>query len=248
MDWRENFFIKLFIATIMDYLLKKTEETIAKDIYLYEVYKAMCNLRDNNDTALINTKFDKDFIYERNYVLSMVYQLGLSNNPSGNNFVSGAFVNGEVIKRLNIKEGQTGKVFNKLVSLRPKPKGKKEKKDNRNKKAEYANVMPDFLIHTSHNTTFTRNDQLLIVEVKTTCDLKKEEFFWDFFKLNVYLDQLLYQNAIYIILNTSVDIIDDFLTEYIKKIKYTSEEICNRLWFFVQEDIKKEIQIFKFRK
>ena len=131
--------------------------------------------------VLINTKFDKDLIYERNYVLCMVYQLGLFNNSSDTTFISGAFVNGEVTKKLNIKEGQIGKVFNKSLSLRPKPKGKKEKKNNRIRKAVYANVMPDFLIHTSHNSSFTRDNQLLIVEVKTTNDLNKDEFFLGFF-------------------------------------------------------------------
>lgn len=232
----------------MDYLLNQNENTLVKEQYPLKIYNAMCHIRDNKDTILIKTKFDKSLIYERNYVISLVYQLGLSNNSDDNNFLSGAFVNGEIVKRINHKAGEVGKAYKKLVSMRPKPKGKKEKRINKIRKAEYANVMPDFLIHTSHFTNFTRDEQLLIVEVKTTNDLKEEEFFWDFFKLNVYLDQLLYQNAIYIILNTSVDIIDDFLTEYIKKIKYTSEEACNRLWFFVQEEIKKEIQIFKYRK
>lgn len=232
----------------MDYLLKKTESDIAKENNLYGVYMTMSCIRDNNGMVLINTKFDKDLIYERNYVLCMVYQLGLFNNSSDTTFISGAFVNGEVTKKLNIKEGQIGKVFNKLLSLRPKPKGKKEKKNNRIRKAVYANVMPDFLIHTSHNSSFTRDNQLLIVEVKTTNDLNKDEFFWDFFKLNVYLDQLLYQNAIYVIINTHPDVIDTFLKEYVKKIKYTSKEACDRLWFFIQADIKEEIQIYKFCK
>ena len=229
----------------MDYLLNITEKNLAKENYPYIVFKAMCSIRDYRDIVLITTKFKKDLIYERNYVLSLIYQIGLSNT---NEFISGAFVNGEIVKKINYKEDQICKAFNKLVSLRPKPKGKKEKKNNRIRKAEYSNVMPDFLIHTSHNTSFTRDEQLLIVEVKTACDLKKDEFFWDFFKLNVYLDQLLYQNAIYIILNTSVDVIDTFLKEYVKKIKYTSKEASNRLCFFVQDDIKENIQIFKFCK
>ena len=229
----------------MDYLVNRTEKNLAEENYPCIVFKAMCSIRDIRDTVLISTKFEKDLIYERNYVLSLVYQLGIFSKT--NEFISGAFVNGEIVKKINYKCSQISKAYNKLVSLRPKPKGKREKKSNRIRKAEYSNVMPDFLIHTSHNTSFTREEQLLIVEVKTTCDLKKEEFFWDFFKLNIYLDQLLYQNAIYIILNTSVDIVNDFLTEYVKKIKYTSKEACNRLWFFVQEDIKEEIQIFKFR-
>ena len=175
--WNNNY----QLLNPMGYLLNKTEENLAKENYPNMVFKAMCSISDTRDTVLISTKFEKDLIYERNYVLCLVYQLGIFSKT--NEFISGAFVNGEITKKINFKDPHISKAFNKLVSLRPKPKGKREKKNNKIRKAEYSNVMPDFLIHTSHNTSFTRDEQLLIVEVKTTCDLKKEEFFWDLFKL-----------------------------------------------------------------
>lgn len=169
-------------------------------------------------------------LYERNYIIVFSYHLGQNYST----LLKDDAVNGELCKKIKLSSNITRTTFEHL------------KYSNYD---ELVSFIPDFVIHVNDsNRNLIPENQKLILEAKTTPYLTSKGFYWDFFKLNIYLNKLKYRNAIYLILNTSKVKIDRLLASYFNKGYYFDKEKVDRLVFFIQEDINSTPMIYKFQK
>lgn len=174
-------------------------------------------------------------INERNYVIYLSYILGsLKGGVIGKykKVLRTDFLNGEIYKQIkSVANGDAKIAYDNFDKL------KNEKHTHncvdRIESRDYINVRPDFVIHTDHKNEYEFGGQKLIVEAKTTKDIDEIDFCWDFLKLNVYINEFCFQNAIYILVNSNKDIIERLLKVYKEKVNYFAHDI-NKLWFFVQ--------------
>lgn len=204
-----------------------------KKSYLYYCYQAMLDLYESikwvcfHEDALND---DNVQIYERNYIISLTSML-CKKCPK----VSG-IINGEVAKRLD--SGST-KFKEEYIKIKKKMKPRVEPSNY---------VFPDFLIHESHSTEkteWTRDKQHIIIEAKTKKICDKKMFFLDFLKLNFYLGELNFDNAIYIIVQTPLSAIKNYLKKYEKEVKYLHEKRLESMFFFIQETLECEPKIYR---
>lgn len=98
---------------------------------------------------------------------------------------------------------------------------------NENESEEFFKV-PDIVIHSGPKDINSEN-QIFLSEVKTTLRLTQKLFNIDLFKTNVYHEELLFKNSVFIIVNLTIDSI---------KEKYKS---CQRSNFFQTK--RKEIYL-----
>lgn len=215
--------------------IEKMDSIENESIYVKMCFTAMRTLAAN--PQIIRDTDDKNSsIIERNYILSMVYNMGKADYLRDNNeFFFGSspyFIGGEA---------------NKYISL----KGEKETmtcdalrfaiKDDK------IEVIPDLVIHDSHNPNSGNSDkgQFLVLEAKTSRQLGKYFFMRDFFKLNAYLAGLNFQNAVYLVINKSAKTIDDYVDAYKEKQYYWYDDVNSKLRFFIQE--KDEPKLYKLK-
>lgn len=169
-------------------------------------------------------------LYERNYIIVFSYHLGQKYST----LLKDDAVNGELCKKIKLTSKITRTTFERL------------KYSNYD---ELVSFIPDFVIHTNDsNRKLIPDNQKLILEAKTTSNLTSKGFYWDFFKLNMYLNKLKYRNAIYLILNTSKAKIDRLLASYFSNGYYYDKGKVNQLFFFIQESINSTPMIYKFQK
>ena len=203
---------------------------------LYYCFEAMKDLHNSLDWFCFHKEdMDEDDVqvYERNFIISLVSMLSKKNG-----FTLPGKINGEVAKSLDALAPQEVKEQYKELKRRQTP--------SYNPKSCY--IFPDFLIHENHSPekeTWTRENQHIIIEAKTSCNVNRDSFFLDFFKLNLYLSYLHFDNAIYLIVRTPISKIKKYLLEYEKQIKFLSEDRLDNLYFFVQEQIDEEPKIYK---
>ena len=188
-------------------------------------FTAMRMLAANPNIVKINED-DNSPTLERNYILSMVYQIGKSDYLRGNtDIVFGSapyFVGGEANKLIPILDESAKKTSKDLHFA------------ERDSKIE---VIPDLVIHNSHypKAGNTEKGQYLALEAKTTKLLGQHYFNRDFFKLNLYLADLHFQNAVYLVINKSVSTIDDYIGTYKTNNYYLYFDIKRKVRFFIQE-------------
>ena len=193
-------------------------------------FDAMKNLSENWYLVAADDNDDDKPVLERNYVLSLVFQMGKNTNYEeqkvkyadlNSGFGTNVFPSGENIKDLDYKHEETKDTYQKLY------------------KREYPSsqvVIPDLVIHTSHDPRAAKSDgQHVAVEVKTTKKLDRTPFFKDFFKLNRYICDLRFKNAIYLIVNTPKKRIEDLIKQYFKKKLFFKKNKLGKLLFFIQE-------------
>ena len=168
---------------------------------------------ENNDAPVL----------ERNYVLSLVFQLGRMTNQNSE-FGTNVFPSGENNKHIDDYFKEISETY----------------KDLYEKELRHPfEVIPDLVIHTSHDKrSIESNGQHVIIEAKTTKALSKVAFFKDLFKLNVYLCSLKFDNAIYLIVYTEKKRIEDLIKLYFKNKLFHSKTKLENLLFFIQDDIE----------
>jgi hypothetical protein len=83
--------------------------------------------------------------------------------------------------------------------------------------------IPDIVIHSGPHDYDPKN-QILISEVKTDASLGQKAFDIDFFKLNVYHQELKFQNSFFIIVNRESNVIKKYLTKYRQNGFYISRK------------------------
>lgn len=216
--------------------LEKFNDQFPENSYLFFCHEAMKELFNSLDWICFHKEdMDEDDIqvYERNFVISLASMLSKKDG-----FKLPGKINGEVAKSLDALAPQD--VKDQYLEL------KRRQTPDYNPKSCY--IFPDFLIHENHSPekeTWTRENQHIIIEAKTSCNVNINSFFLDFYKLNLYLSYLHFENAIYLIVRTPISKIEEYLLEYEKQIKYFCEDNLDNLYFFVQEKIDEEPKIFK---
>ena len=190
--------------------------------YIRMCFDAIRQLRDSK--YLIGSEAEKDFIYERNLMISLAYLLGKNNS---NSIRPCYLIGGEVCKFIFDKAMMKADddVNNNWI---------KETKEKLHFSSLY--VSPDFLIHRYKKfEDIHKGGQKLIVEAKSKANIDLNEFKKDLFKLNVYLNRLQFERSLYILVNSTVNEIDSKIGQYIEKDLYWSENIKKKLYFLIQE-------------
>lgn len=206
--------------------IEKIDSIENESEFVKKCFTAMRMLAANRNLVANNVD-ENSPILERNYILSMVYNMGKADCLREDTFfqfdATPYYVGGETIKRISpndLKMEQTGKALN--FSL----------KDNK------IEAIPDLVIHNSHNPKSGDSDegQFLVLEAKTTRRLGEHYYMRDIFKLNLYLSRLHFQNAISLVINKPPKIIDDYIGTYKQKDYYLFSEAKSKLRFFIQEN------------
>jgi len=203
--------------------IEKVDSIENESEYVKKCFTAM-RMIAANPNKVRNTEDDDSTTLERNYILSMVYNMGKSDFLREDTFFkfdsTSFFIGGETIKLISIndkKMERTGMDLN----------------FNGNK----IEAIPDLVIHNSHNPKSGDSDegQFLVLEAKTTRRLGEHYFMRDFFKLNLYLSRLHFQNAVSLVINKPAKIIDDYIGTYKKKDYYWCDDVKSKLRLFIQE-------------
>ena len=215
--------------------IEKIDSIENESIYIKKCFSAMRTLAANPHFVK-NVSDKNNSVLERNYILSIVYNMGKAD-----------YLRADTDILFDSRSYLVGGETNKYISL----KGEKEKKTcddlrfaiNDNK----IEVIPDLVIHNSHNPDCGNSEkgQYLVLEAKTSKQLGEYYFMRDFFKLNAYLAGLHYQNAVYLVINKSANTIDDYIAAYKMKEYYWYDHVKSKLCFFIQE--KDTPELYKLR-
>ena len=205
--------------------IEKVDSIENESEYVKKCFTAM-RMIAANPNKVRNTEDDDSTTLERNYILSMVYNMGKSDFLREDTFFkfdsTSFFIGGETIKLISIndkKMERTGMALNFSF--------------NGNK----IEAIPDLVIHNSHNPKSGDSDegQFLVLEAKTTRRLGEHYFMRDFFKLNLYLSRLHFQNAVSLVIDKPAKIIDDYIGTYKKEDYYWCDDVKSKLRLFIQE-------------
>ena len=208
--------------------IEKIDSIENESEYVKRCFTAMRMLAANPNIVR-NTEANNSFMLERNYILSMVYNMGKSDYLRENtNMEFGTepchcFVGGETNKHIQVLDMNIEKICEEL---------------NFAIKDDKIEVIPDLVIHDSHNPLAgnTKEGQYLALEAKTTKRLGQYYFNRDFFKLNLYLAGLHFQNAVYLVINKSVITIDDYIGTYMANHYCLYCDLKRKVRFFIQEN------------
>ena len=218
-DKKESMYLKEIDANVLD-------------VYMKSCLNAMKSIA-HNTRVVVDTENQNSSVLERNYVLSLVYEMGkqISKNEFEFNS-SGLFIGGETSKYIRVNSEKIRATCNELdIKI-------KEKKFE---------VIPDLVIHNSHNPDAgdSGDGQRLALEAKTTINLGKVAFMKDFFKLNVYLASLHFENVVYLIVNNNTKRICELIEDYLNNEYFLFKE-GPKMFFFIQEKIEDEPKVFQF--
>lgn len=187
--------------------------------YVSICFDAMCALAKQWH-LVADSENDDAPVLERNYVLSLVFQLGKMTADNAD-FGTNVFPSGENNKHICAYLNDIRDTYKELYEKELRPPFE---------------VMPDLVIHTSHNAKANNSSgQYVAIEAKTTKNLGRTAFWRDFFKLNVYLCSLSFKKAIYLIVNTKRERIEYLIEKYFDEEYFISKENLNDLLFFVHE-------------
>ncbi len=222
-------------------MLTLSDRILVKEVrndYLCLCYNIMHIIKNEHEAVLCNCNLQDpnlEDIYERNYIITFAYLMGQKSKERkyANNLLSDKFVNGEV---------------NKQIFLNPDDPAYEDR--NRLKSGrEY--FCPDFVIHTSHSNSGSNYEgQCLIMEAKTTSNLKQDDFNWDLFKLNLYVEKLDFDTAVYLIVNTTLSDVKKMIRNYTywhsDKLEIPNQK--NRvphIYFLIQEKVDEMPKIYE---
>lgn len=212
---------------ILNYL--RPTEIASLDPYVRLCYEAMISCKESNS---YNHSGD-DMIFERDFVISLAYNMGRHEaGKTTQNYLVGGEVNKSVFHHYFDKESENDEIISRTRTAL-------------DFQTQY--VTPDFLIHKYKQIKeIKKGGQKLVIEAKTKSKLTVKEFNKDFFKLNVYLNRLCFEYAVYLLINQSVDSIDTFIAGYMEKDYYINKDVKGNLIFMIQEQESKNPQVFQF--
>ena len=221
------------------YLIPRKKSDITND-YVKLCLNVMCDIRRKHDSIVCNEDItDKKLvdIYERNYILTFSYLMGMRNKTS-TILNTDEYVSGELHK-------QVGNIDRRTTLYKTMRLLQKENKF----------FVPDFLIHKSNKREDVSIDkQLLILEAKTTNTLTSKGFNWDMFKLNLYIEKLNYNVAVFLLVNNSYDKINRLVNNYVSRYWHTEKlsmvndrnERMHQLYFLNQENVNSKPEVYEF--
>lgn len=229
--------------TLKTISLSKSQESFIKNLkdvnesfkYVKYCYKIMCGIyKDFKEKPGVDPS-----IYERNYIIILAYYWGryLNEEQELCNDCDNVLVNGELYKAFKFS-----KIIEKIERIKNIPKGIIID--------DHTMFVPDFLIHKNYDSKETSYaNQKVVVEAKVK-KFYQNDFNRDFFKLNIYLEYLEFQNAVYLIINTKKEKVDIFVKDYANKNKYflfkKQGNKNQHLFFFIQESKNSEPKMYEF--
>ena len=101
--------------------------------------------------------------------------------------------------------------------------------------------VPDIVIH-SGPQDINEHNQIFLSEVKTTLNLTQRLFDIDLFKLNVYHEELSFQNSAFIIVNSTVESVKRKLNEYKNNRYYQTQK--KGIYIIVKPSFDSSIEVF----
>ena len=215
-------------------LIDKSVDDIRNRKYLYIMYKVMKKIGRKIGPVIVRMDNQHQLnidINEWNYVIHLSYLLGkMEGGAKKKVLLDTDYINGEIYKQVrSTNNSNARKAQEKFDQF------KKEKDTKMSNKAskDYINVRPDFVIHQSHDVDYDYRGQKLIIEAKTTKDLDEIDFCWDFLKLNFYVDEFKFKNALYMLVNIDRKQIIKMFNIYREKIGYYCNDM-SKIWLFVQ--------------
>lgn len=198
-----------------------------------EFYYTMSTVNIINDNVDIDN--DELKFYERRFVAQLKSEYDkLINDGSTGNYeeVNTDF---EVIKRYIYTD-------NPDKSIEATYKKLSNKDDN--KTFQIITTIPDFFIHKQQDNR-EEAFQKLVVEVKTTSQLDKDDFFLDLFKLNVYVEKYNFQNGVYLIANNKSKTVRQLAKSYLQQRLYLTPHNRDRIYLFIKPNFNSDIEIIK---
>lgn len=106
---------------------------------------------------------------------------------------------------------------------------------------------PDIVFHESHEKK-DAGKQHMIGEVKTTKSLYLKNFKHDFLKLNLYLDKLNFEKAVYFLIYTSKEKVEKLLEEYMTQDDVYLSPKSENIFFLIQGELHEKVKIYRFNK
>lgn len=159
-------------------------------------------------------------IDEQNYVLELAGSIGAELTPI--DFLLG----GELKKEITSSNEAVQKLIAKILN---KPEGYN---------LPNVKVKPDYAIHYSvKRENLDGTTQKIVIEAKTTNILAQDPFSWDLYKLGAYVNELSFQTAIYLILNTDKKRVETLLNGYKEQGLPEINVPRGQLLFFIQDSI-----------
>ena len=159
-------------------------------------------------------------IDEQNYVLELASSVGAELGPT--DFLLG----GELRKVIT----STNEAVQKLIArINQEPEGYN---------LPTVKVKPDYAIHYFvKRENLDETNQKIAIEAKTTNRLAQDLFSWDLYKLGAYVNELSFQTAIYLILNTDKTRVETLLKGYKEQGLPEINVPRGHLLFFIQDSI-----------
>jgi len=218
---------------------------MAHDITIDRIIKILKHI-DRRDYEVPRIKFIIDQINDEDYNFS-TYE----NNfvTKFNEIYAHEELNGtipdrrELHRQLQIPKRYIYSDFNDPIVERFYYKLQRRYGDEVNGKVEFETI-PDFFIHKDQKDINFEN-QKLIMEFKTEFDIPLKRFFWDFFKLNLYLEKYNYQLACFVCINNPKGRIEDLLLQYLQENHYQTSRKKD-LYILIQESYDSEVEYFSF--
>lgn len=159
-------------------------------------------------------------IDEQNYVLELAGSIGAELTPT--EFLLG----GELRKEIT----SSNEAVRKLIArIKNEPEGYT---------LPNVTVKPDYAIHYFvKRENLDGTTQKVVIEAKTTNRLAQDSFSWDSYKLGAYVNELSFQTAIYLIINTDRARVETLLDGYKEQGLPEIKVPTGRLLFFIQDSI-----------
>lgn len=159
-------------------------------------------------------------IDEQNYVLELAGSIGVKLTPT--DFLLG----GELRKEIT----SSNEAVQKLIArIKNEPEGYN---------LPNVTVKPDYAIHYFvKRANLDETTQKIVIEAKTTNRLAQDPFSWDLYKLGAYVNELSFQTAIYLILNTDRTRVETLLDGYKEQRLPEINVPTGHLLFFIQDSI-----------
>lgn len=210
-----------------------------------DYYVSLCFDSANDVAEICNENFSPNGVgdpdeswrtlYERNYILSLA--IACVTNDKCRKDLGSTLINAEIIKRISCASGKPAAW--EMESY--------QKIKNKKKAISEFYCFPDFLFHQDHNpNNLNSEDQHLVLEAKTAKKIQDVDFFWDFFKLNVYVDVLHFKNAVYLIVNQKISKIDKLISKYKDENLFETLQ-KEHIVFLIQENQQQPPQLYKLK-
>ena len=192
------------------------EITNLSDPYVSACFQAMSSFRDK-----LNRMQNEDGnIDENNYVLELASSI--SNKLKPTKFLLGGELRKEITSSNNAVQELIARINNitgyHLSSVK---------------------VKPDYVIHYMvKRENLSEETQKMVIEAKTTKKLAQDPFSWDLYKLGAYVNELSFQTAVYLILNTDKSRVETLLAGYLNQGLPRINVPRGHLFFFIQDSIE----------